>query len=143
MADQPAEQSATVMTALDHVNIRTARVEQLATFYCEVLGLSRGPRPAFPFGGAWLYCGAKATIHLVDAGDAAPVEHHPMTLGLSHFAFSATGMDAFLARLRDRGIPHQIGRLPGRPIAQVNLRDLDGNALHVDFQVEAGIADLS
>jgi catechol-2,3-dioxygenase len=144
MADQqpgPAAE-ATVMTALDHVNIRTARVEQLATFYCEVLGLSRGPRPAFSFGGAWLYCGSKATIHLVDATAAPPAAHDPMTLGLSHFAFSATGLEAFVARLRDRGIPHQVGRLPGRPLAQVNLRDPDGNALHIDFQVEqAGAAE--
>ena len=125
------------MTALDHVNIRTARVEPLATFYCEVLGLTRGPRPPFPFDGAWLYCGEQATIHLVDAGAAPPAAHDPLTLGLSHFAFRGTGLEAFVARLRDRGIAHQVARLPGRPIAQVNLRDLDGNALHVDFVVEA------
>lgn len=140
MADQQPEPDAeaTVMTALDHVNIRTARVEPLATFYCDVLGLTRGPRPAFTFGGAWLYCGSKATIHLVDATDAPPVAHDPMTLGLSHFAFRATGLEAFVARLRERRITHQVGRLPGRPLTQVNLRDPDGNALHVDFQVEGG-----
>ena len=135
MADPQPETEATVVTALDHVNIRTARVEQLATFYCEVLGLARGPRPPFPFGGAWLYCGDKATVHLVDAGAAPPAAHDPMTLALSHFAFSATGIEAFVDRLRDRRIAHQVARLPGRPIAQVNLRDPDGNALHVDFVV--------
>ena len=123
------------MIALDHVNIRTARVEVLATFYCEVLGLLRGPRPPFPFGGAWLFCGDKATIHLVDTSDAPPTAHDPTTLGLSHFAFSATGIEAFVARLRERRIAHQVGRLPGRDLAQVNLQDPDGNALHVDFVV--------
>jgi catechol 2,3-dioxygenase-like lactoylglutathione lyase family enzyme len=136
MADQQEKAEAPVMTALDHVNIRTAHVEQLATFYCEVLGLARGPRPPFSFGGAWLYCGDKATIHLVDAVAAPPAAHDPITLGLSHFAFRATGIEAFVNRLRARRIPHQVARLPGRPIAQVNLRDPDGNALHVDFQVE-------
>jgi hypothetical protein len=64
-----------------------------------------------------------------------PAPHDPMTLGLSHFAFRATGVEAFAARLRAAGIAHHIARLPGFPIVQVNLRDPDGNALHVDFVV--------
>jgi catechol 2,3-dioxygenase-like lactoylglutathione lyase family enzyme len=130
MADDPGHG----LTALDHVNIRTGRVDALAAFYCEVLGLSRGPRPPFPFGGAWLYCGGKPVVHLVDAGGAAPASFDPNELGLSHFAFAGTGMAAFLARLRQASVPYQVGRLPGLPVVQINLRDLDGNALHVDFR---------
>ena len=137
MADTAA---APVLNALDHVNIRTADVERLATFYGEVLGLMRGPRPPFPFGGAWLYCGAKAAIHLVDASEAPPHSYDPLVLGLSHFAFSATGLAAFVARLQGLGIAHHVGQLPGRPLTQVNLRDPDGNALHVDF---SEVADAS
>ena len=122
-----------IVHALDHVNIRTADVDRLADFYARILGLTRGPRPAFPFGGAWLYCGDRAVVHLVDAGEAPPRVYDPMTLGLSHFAFSATGLDAFLDRLRAAGVACHVGQLPGRPLTQVNLRDPDGNALHVDF----------
>jgi catechol 2,3-dioxygenase-like lactoylglutathione lyase family enzyme len=129
MADEPA----TVLSALDHVNIRTADVDRLAAFYGQVLGLTRGPRPPFPFGGAWLYCGSQAAIHLVDARDAPPAGHDPTTLGLSHFAFRATGLASFLERLRRAGIAHHVGQLPDRPLTQVNLRDPDGNALHIDF----------
>ena len=121
------------LIALDHVNIRTARVEELAAFYCDVLGLTRGQRPPFPFGGAWLYCGDGAVVHLVEAPAGAAGAGAAGDLSLSHFAFRATGMIAFVARLREAGVPHQVAHLPGSRVAQVNLRDLDGNALHVDF----------
>jgi catechol 2,3-dioxygenase-like lactoylglutathione lyase family enzyme len=132
-----ADVAAPVLHALDHVNIRTAEVDRLATFYGDVLGLTRGPRPAFPFGGAWLYCGAKAVIHLVDASDAPPHSYDPLVLGLSHFAFSATGLAAFVARLQRMQLPHRVAQLPDRPLTQVNLRDPDGNSLHVDFTDES------
>jgi catechol 2,3-dioxygenase-like lactoylglutathione lyase family enzyme len=124
------------LVALDHVNIRTARVDALAAFYCDVLGLTRGPRPPFPFAGAWLYCGDGAVVHLVEApaplASIATVEP-----SLSHFAFRATGLAAFVARLREAGVPHRVACLPGSRVVQVNLRDLDGNALHVDFDEAA------
>jgi len=129
------------LSALDHVNIRTERVDALAVFYAEILGLARGPRPPFTFGGAWLYCGDRAVVHLVEVEPGAaspPRTPDPLELRLSHFAFRATGLAAFLARLKQAGIQHAVGRLPGAPITQVNLRDLDGNALHVDFTDEAG-----
>ena len=125
------------LTALDHVNIRTARVDALAAFYCDVLGLARGPRPSFSFGGAWLYCGEGAVVHLVEDASATrpPPAGDPPTL--SHFAFRGTGMVAFVARLRQANVPHEVGQLPGARVAQISLRDPDGNALHVDFAAVA------
>ncbi len=135
------DDSAVALSALDHVNIRTERVDALAAFYAEILGLERGPRPPFAFGGAWLYCRDRAVVHLVEVEPGGtgpqPSAADPMELRLSHFAFRATGLRAFLARLTQAGIAHAVGRLPGAPITQVNLRDLDGNALHVDFTNES------
>jgi catechol 2,3-dioxygenase-like lactoylglutathione lyase family enzyme len=135
------DDSAVALSALDHVNIRTQRVDALATFYADILGLRRGPRPPFAFGGAWLYCGDRAVVHLVEVESSGvgprPSAADPMELQLSHFAFRATGLHAFLARLTQAGIKHAVGALPGTPITQVNLRDLDGNALHVDFTNES------
>jgi catechol 2,3-dioxygenase-like lactoylglutathione lyase family enzyme len=127
------------LSALDHVNIRTERVDALAAFYAEILGLARGPRPPFAFGGAWLYCGDRAVVHLVEietGGGPHPRAVDPAELQLSHFAFRASGLAAFLERLKRAGIQHAVGKLPGAPITQVNLRDLDGNALHIDFTDE-------
>ena len=128
-----AEPQAHRFTALDHVNIRTAHVEGLVTFYCAVLGLSRGARPPFPFGGAWLYCGGSPVVHLVEDPRAPARAPRSDELLLSHFAFRATGMNGFIARLQQAGIAHEVGQLPGSRVVQINLRDPDGNALHVDF----------
>ena len=128
------------LIALDHVNIRTARVDALAAFYCDVLGLTRGPRPPFSFGGAWLCCGDSAVVHLVEAPAPAGTVGETAEPSLSHFAFRATGMTAFIARLRQAGVPHQVSHLPGSRVAQVNLLDLDGNALHVDFSDAVAVA---
>jgi catechol 2,3-dioxygenase-like lactoylglutathione lyase family enzyme len=127
------------LLALDHVNLRTSRVEELSAFYCDILGFRRGARPAFGFGGAWLYCGDRPVVHLVATPGGAAVPEPPAaasTLRLSHFAFRATGMADFLARLREAQIPYRLGRLPGMDVTQVNLVDPDGNALHVDFAGE-------
>jgi len=51
---------------LDHVNIRTNNLAEMVRWYSEVLGLHSGPRPDFPFGGAWMYLGDQPVVHLVE-----------------------------------------------------------------------------
>ena len=117
---------------LDHVNVRTDNLEALSRFYEDVLGLEPGPRPPFRFGGRWLYCGAKAAIHLVER-DALPPSGEPR---IEHFAFKASGLADFLAHLRDRGIAYRIAVVPGWKIRQVNIYDPDGNHIEVAFAAE-------
>jgi len=115
---------------LDHVNIRTANLEGLVRFYAEVLGLRAGERPPLGFPGAWLYAGDQPVIHLVG------VEPPPAPQGalrLEHFAFTATGLSEFLARLTHLGIEHRQSRQAGTGNVVINLHDPDGNRLHVDF----------
>jgi catechol 2,3-dioxygenase-like lactoylglutathione lyase family enzyme len=120
---------------LDHVNLRTADVEGLARFYVEVIGLRRGERPPFPFSGAWLYAGERAIVHLVE--DVEPHSPGGAALSLEHFALAADGLEAFLARLDALAVAYrrsqQIGS-SGKTV--INLRDPDGNRLHIDFDPE-------
>lgn len=123
--------------ALDHVNIRTARLPAMIAFYSQVLGLESGWRPPFPFPGAWLYArgpgGAEgqAVVHLV--GLAEPPPEQP-ALRLEHFAFRSQGrLRAFLAHLAALGVEGQVRPVPGMTLTQVNLWDPDGNHLHLDF----------
>lgn len=51
---------------LDHVKVVTANLEEMVAWYETVLGLRSGPRPDFPFGGAWLYAGEAAVVHLLE-----------------------------------------------------------------------------
>lgn len=117
------------LNRLDHVNIHTTRVEALVDWYEKVLGMKSGPRPDFSFPGAWLYVGENAVVHLVGKS-AQPQNVDPQ---IEHFSFSATGMKEQLARLQEHGVAHTIDPVPGIPLVQINLRDPDGNHIHVDY----------
>ncbi|MDJ1008214.1 MAG: VOC family protein [Paracoccaceae bacterium] len=114
---------------LDHVNIRTGNLDEMVRWYGEVMDMPSGKRPPFDFPGAWLYAGEYAVVHLVGV-DTAPASVDP---GIEHFAIRATGLAGFVARLTEKGVRHSVDEVPGFPIVQVNLRDPDGNHIHVDF----------
>ena len=129
------------LLALDHVNIRTARLAEMTRFYEEVLGLPSGPRPPFAFGGSWLYCGAQAAVHLVEVGQTQKW----VPGAIEHFAFRAEGLAEFLARLRARNTAYRISIVPKLDLRQINLHDPDGNHIHVDFAAneEADLSDFA
>lgn len=119
---------------LDHVNIRTAHLRPMSRFYEEVLGLPRGPRPPFAFGGAWHYCGERAAVHLVEV----PQQPAGLEPRIEHFAFRSDGLEAFLLRLQAQGVAYTSAKVPDWGILQVNLRDPDGNRIEIQFADEAG-----
>ncbi|WP_269581362.1 VOC family protein [Roseibium sp. Sym1] len=117
---------------LDHVNLRTTQLDRMVSWYNDILGMSAGPRPDFAFPGAWLYAGDAAAIHLVgiEGDPAVGSEEH---LKLEHFAFTATGADAFETRLKDRGETYRRSVQPGTGTVSFNVWDPDGNHIHIDF----------
>ncbi len=114
---------------LDHINVRTSRLDEMVDWYRDVLGLKTGFRPDFPFPGAWVYIDDHATIHLVSAPDIVSNGD----LKLEHFAMTASGLKGFTETLTARAIPYSLDPVPGVDIVQVNLHDPDGNHIHVDF----------
>lgn len=127
-----------MLLTLDHVNIRTAALEPMRRFYAEALGLKDGARPPFGFGGAWLYCGEQAAVHLVEV-DRTPAGKGPR---IEHFAFRASGLAEFLNRLRRLRHAYSIALVPGSGNRQVNIFDPDGNHIEVQFEGKEE-ADLS
>ncbi len=119
---------------LDHVNVRTRDLDKMAAWYQKVLGLSQGKRPSFSFPGAWLYIDDKPIIHLVGVDRSLPAQQDD--LRLEHFAISATGLTAFLARLKADDVTYRLNKVPDFPIVQVNLWDPDGNHIHIDFPAD-------
>ncbi len=115
---------------LDHINLRTGRLDEMVAWYGRMLDMHPGDRPPFPFTGAWLYANGQPLVHLV--GLEAPVDAGT-NLTLEHGAFSAKGFDAFVQKFKDAGERHDIVKVPGFPIVQVNVWDPDGNHLHIDF----------
>lgn len=118
---------------LEHVNVRTAKLDAMIAWYKRILDMDTGPRPDFDFPGAWLYADGSPFIHLV--GVAAEPSDPQEDLKVEHFAFSARGLGALLARAEAAGEKTGLRRVPGFPIVQVNLWDPDGNHLHIDFDV--------
>ena len=120
------------LTGLDHVNIRTANLDGLCRFYEDVLGLAQGPRPNLNFGGAWLYCGDSAVVHLVELSEPAKVDE----VRIEHFAFRAEGLAVFLARLDGKSIAYQHATVPDSGRHQVFIRDPDSNRVEIQFGPE-------
>ncbi len=120
------------LRTLDHVNVRTNRLETMVAWYEDVLGMVTGPRPDFGFPGAWLYCAGNPIVHLVGVSD----EPAAIAPKIEHFAVRATDLDGFLSMLETKGIDYEIGRPPNFPIIQVNIFDPDRNHLHIDFSTD-------
>ena len=117
---------------LDHVNVRTSKLDEMIQWYETYLGLQNGWRPNFSVPGAWMYLGDQPVVHLVHI-DAECASVDPK---IEHFAFAATGYAAFIATLDAAGIAHDTVHIPDARILQVNIEDCDGNHLHIDFPAD-------
>lgn len=116
--------------ALDHVNIVTADLAATVRFYCDLLGLEEGPRPAFASPGAWLYLDGRPVLHLVLRQDAAP---DPSTGAIDHLAFRCEDFDGLYRRLDRAGVPYETREAPGGEIRQIFLRDPNGVKVELNF----------
>ncbi|NKB50338.1 MAG: glyoxalase [Alphaproteobacteria bacterium] len=126
------------MAWLDHVNIRTARLDEMSEFYENVLGLKRGKRPPFEFGGAWHYCKGRAIVHLVESVKNIPAGEAQV----EHFALRNSGsIKRFQTKLRKHDAPFYMVPLESIKMCQVNVFDPDGNKIEIQFQAD-GSEDL-
>ncbi len=116
---------------LDHINITTAKLAETRQFFIDVLGLTEGYRPAFPFPGHWLYSGDQALVHLVGVED---MRDHGPTAALDHFALEATGYEETLARLKDLSISVFTNDIEELGLKQVFFSDPNGVTIELDFR---------
>ena len=120
---------------IDHINIGTDRLAETCAFFRDVLGLTEGFRPPFVgFGGAWLYSGDAAVVHLVDL----PKGKRPSDeAALDHFAFAIDDWEGALKRLDAAGVKHRAMDVPGAPIRQIFLRDPNGVNIELNYRIPA------
>ncbi len=124
---------------MNHFTVLSSDLDSTLRFYCGLLGLTNGPRPAFQFPGAWLCCGDTAVLHIV-AGRAMP---NPPAGVIDHMAFSATGLAATVAKLQAHDITYDLRQLPGGGTWQLFFHDPDGARVELDFDAaEAAPAHL-
>jgi catechol 2,3-dioxygenase-like lactoylglutathione lyase family enzyme len=98
---------------LDHATIITADLETARSFFCDVAGLTEGPRPPFGARGHWLYACGRAVIHLV--GSAAQRSAGQASPRIDHAAFRMDDLcewEALLERLSAHRIPYRLTEVP-------------------------------
>jgi len=121
------------MTVLgvDHINIGTHQLDETRAFFRDAIGLAEGYRPDFAFGGAWLYAGDTAVVHLVDLAEAKLPSSQA---ALDHFALRIDDYDAAIARLDATGVRYRAVDIPNTPIRQINLRDPNGVNIELNYR---------
>ncbi|MBT6985708.1 MAG: glyoxalase, partial [Rhodospirillaceae bacterium] len=102
-----------------------------AKFYVDVLGLRIGDRPPFKFGGAWVYCGEQAVLHLVER-DEIP----DGTGRVDHVAFRCTGYGELKGKLEAAGVEYSERVVPKFNLTQLFLESPDGLKLELTFTEE-------
>ncbi|MFO1327405.1 MAG: VOC family protein [Rubrivivax sp.] len=123
-----------MLRALDHVTVLSADFDRTMRFYCDLLGMRIGPRPAIRLPGFWLYLGDAAVLHVLPrrAGDA------PAPGGaIDHFALEADDLPAVEQRLRAAGQPFEGRRLADSDTWQIFLNDPDGARVELSFAGQA------
>lgn len=119
------------VAAMNHFTILTDDLDATLSFYGEFLGLRPGPRPPFAFPGAWLYAdgGSEPILHVI-AGRA----RDELVKGvIDHMAFTARDLAGAVAKLRARGLPYDLRRLPAYGTWQLFFNDPNGAKVELDF----------
>ena len=125
---------------LSHCAIRTSDLDASRRFYCEVLGLTVGPRPPFGFPGLWLYNGEhdryhNAVVHLIGV-DGSDRPARTDTGALDHVAFMAHGLADMRARLESLGISYRQREVPALGLQQLFLVDPSGVRIELNYAAD-------
>ena len=138
--------------ALNHFSIRTTDLDATRVFYETVLGLTVGPRPAFPFPGLWLYNGdhahtSNAMVHVIgiDKNDPEGLKRYlgdrdmsslQGTGAVDHIALMATGLQGMLAHLARIGVACRERTVPSIGLHQLFLDDPCGLVIELNYPAE-------
>ncbi len=135
--------------SLNHFSIRTLDLAATTRFYADILGLTVGPRPPFPFPGVWLYAGdhanyANAIVHVIglDANNPNGLNQY---LGerdntglhgsgaIDHVAFFVTGLATMQSNLARLGIACRVREVPVLGLIQLFLDDPNGVVVELNY----------
>jgi catechol 2,3-dioxygenase-like lactoylglutathione lyase family enzyme len=122
-----------MILSINHIQLVAEEdlVLKLRDFYCDVVGLTEGFRPAFERFGFWLYIGDKDVLHLITpkAGD----ERSSQKSSFDHIAFKTANYETVLNKLKTLNTPFEEKPIPGMSAHQIFLRDPVGNRVELNF----------
>ena len=123
---------------LDHFFVYSSKLSLTKTFYCEVLGLEDGPRPAFDFPGYWFYLSGKPVIHVgthefPGGFDRTDHDREDDTGTIDHVAFRCKGFSEFIARFQQHNQQFKIQEIPDFDLKQIFVKDPNGVTIELNF----------
>ena len=125
-----------MILSINHIQLVAEKdlVLKLKDFYCNVVGLTEGFRPAFERFGFWLYIEDKDVLHLITPkeGDG----RSPQKSSFDHVAFKTADYQSVLKKLRALNISFDEKPIPGMAAHQIFLRDPAGNRVELNFDGE-------
>ena len=121
---------AIALESLNHIALRTQKLDESIRFYTEVLGFKEISRPPFAFRGAWLYR-AGMQIHLLEFPHPASPDEID-TRG-NHIAFACPDLDIAVAELEARGIEYRRNIIPEWNTNQVFFQDPNGWVIELGY----------
>ena len=123
-----------MILSINHIQLVAEKdlVLQLRDFYCDVVGLTEGFRPAFERFGFWLYINDKDVVHLTKPkeGDGRSLQKS----SFDHIAFRTADYLAVLKKLKKLNVPFDEKLIPGMTAHQIFLRDPAGNRVELNFK---------
>jgi catechol 2,3-dioxygenase-like lactoylglutathione lyase family enzyme len=123
---------------LNHINIRTDKMEETKDFFVDVVGLSIGWRPDFDSHGYWLYCTDVPIVHL----SLSDPEGDPRTIasgrgeGLDHIGLFAHDLAGTEETLTKYGVTYRKCLASGGRLVQVFFLDPNGVQVELAFEAE-------
>ena len=114
---------------LNHVAVHVADVDASCRFYEECLRLTRLPRPAFSFPGAWFRLGSQQELHLIGGRD--PKSDSGGHRRGNHYALLVDDLVAWAEHLRACDVPFEGPRDRPDGAQQIFLRDPDGHVIEL------------
>ena len=122
-----------MILSINHIQLVAEKdlVLKLRDFYCDVVGLSEGFRPAFERFGFWLYIGNKDVLHLITPkeGDG----RSSLKSSFDHVAFKTGDYEGILKKLKSLNVPFEEKPIPGMAARQIFLKDPAGNRVELNF----------
>jgi catechol-2,3-dioxygenase len=122
-----------MILSINHIQLVAEKdlVIQLRDFYCNVVGLTEGFRPAFERFGFWLYIGKKDVLHLITPKEGD--ERSSRKSSFDHIAFKTDNYEGVLQKLKSLHIPFEEKSIPGMSAHQIFLRDPAANRVELNF----------
>ena len=124
------------VTEINHYNLRAPRdvMHVLKDFYCNIVGLTEGPRAGFASYGFWLYIGNNDVLHLAEyRGEGVPLTN--VTTTFDHVSFTCTDMPAMDAHLKANNVTYTTRDIPLIKVKQINFKDPAGNGIELNFNM--------